>query len=85
MNYRVWQAAAFDSLCIAGHLPSSFLLTRRAFDSLSALAPGNLPSIRNKGSARGGRGARCSWNRLTHKSSKCKELAFGAREGTLYI
>ena len=59
MNCRVSQSAAFDSLRIAGHLPSQFRPYRRAFDSLTAPAPGNLPSIRKKkansrGSARGG-------------------------------
>ena len=54
MNCRVSQSAAFDSLRIAGHLPSQFRPYRRAFDSLTAPAPGNLPSIRKKRQIPGG-------------------------------
>ena len=53
MNCRVSQPATFDSLRIAGHLPSTFVPTARhltAFKSAlkSAPAPGNFPSIRKK-------------------------------------
>ena len=51
---RVSQPAAFDSLCIAEHLPSIFTLT--AFNCLSSPAPGNLPSIRKKRQIPGGGG-----------------------------
>ena len=58
MNCRVSQSAAFDSLRIAGHLPSQFRPYHRAFDSLTAPAPGNLPSIRKKRQIPGGQPGR---------------------------
>ena len=69
MNCRVSQSAAFDSLRIAGHLPSQFRPYRRAFDSLTAPTPGNLPSIRKERQIPGrepggGGGAGRIWNSL---------------------
>ena len=53
MDCRVSQPAAFDSLCVVGHLPFTFVpAAGRAFDRLRA--PGNLPSIRKKRRIPGG-------------------------------
>ena len=66
----------------SGHFPSTFVPTSLAFDSLSALAPGNLASIRIKGkfpgvSQRGRRGqdsAGIHW-RINHLSVRSWPLA----------
>ena len=55
MNCRVPQPVTFDSLRTAGHFMAVYFRPYRwAFDSLSAPAPGNLPSIRKKRQIPGG-------------------------------